>query len=66
VKKALEAKKIPIESAELTMIPSSTVKVTGSDAKHVLEIVETLEDHEDVQSVYANFDIPDEEIEKIV
>ncbi len=42
------------------MIPSSTVKVTGNEAKQVLALVESLEEHDDVQQVYANFDIPDE------
>ena len=42
------------------MIPSSTVKVTGNEAKQVLSLVESLEEHDDAQQVYANFDIPDE------
>ena len=66
VKAALQAKNIPLQSAEVTMLPNSTVKVVGSDAKHVLELLEALEDHEDVQAVYANFDIPDEEMAKLV
>jgi YebC/PmpR family DNA-binding regulatory protein len=66
VKAAIEAKKIPIQTAEVTMIPSSTVKVTGPDANNVLALLEALEEHEDVQAVYANFDIPDEEIEKAI
>jgi YebC/PmpR family DNA-binding regulatory protein len=65
VKNAIESKKIKIQTAETIMIPSSTIQVTGSDAKLVLELVETLEDHEDVQHVYANFDIPDEMLEEI-
>ncbi|MDD5005666.1 MAG: YebC/PmpR family DNA-binding transcriptional regulator [Candidatus Omnitrophica bacterium] len=60
VKKAIEQKNIKIQSAEITMIPSSTIEVTGADAKTNLELVESLEEHEDVQHVYANFDIPDE------
>ena len=64
VKQAIEAKGIGMNSAEVTMIPNSTVKVVGGDAKQVLSLMEALEDHEDVQNVYANFDIPDEEIEK--
>jgi YebC/PmpR family DNA-binding regulatory protein len=60
VKQALQDKGIKWEDAELTMIPSSTVKVTGGEAKQVLALVEALEDHDDVQQVYANFDIPDE------
>lgn len=64
VKKAIEEKNIKIQSAEVTMIPSSTVKITGADAKAVLELVESLEEHDDVQHVYANFDIPDEMLEE--
>ena len=60
VKAALQAKNIPIQTSEMSMIPSSTVKVTGSDAKKVLALVEALEDHDDVEEVYANFDIPDD------
>ena len=60
VKKALEDNKISMESAELTLIPKSTVKLSESDAKKILEIVDDLEAHDDVQNVYANFDIPDE------
>ncbi|OGX38900.1 MAG: transcriptional regulator [Omnitrophica WOR_2 bacterium RIFCSPHIGHO2_02_FULL_52_10] len=65
VKSAIAAKKIPMVTAEMTMLPSSTVKIVGDDAKALMSLMETLEDHEDVQNVYANFDIPDEELEKI-
>ena len=58
-KSAFEKSNIKIESAEITMVPSSTVKVEGSPARQVLSLVEALEDHDDVQNVYANFDIPD-------
>ena len=64
VKDALEKSSIAIESAEITMIPASTIKLEGADAKQVLSLVEMLEDHDDVQNVYANFDIPDELIEE--
>jgi len=60
VRDAITKAGLAIESAEITMIPSSTVKLTGSDAKQVLGLVEALEDHDDVQNVYANFDIPEE------
>lgn len=60
VKKALEDNKIKTESAEITMIPKTTVKVTGDQAKQALRLVELLEDNDDVQNVYANFDIPDD------
>ena len=61
----IKAKDISMVTAEVTMVPSSTVKVVGNDAKQLLNLMESIEDHEDVQNVYANFDIPDEEIEKI-
>jgi YebC/PmpR family DNA-binding regulatory protein len=64
VKDALEKAGIEVESAELTMIPSSTIKLDGADAKGVLGLVELLEDHDDVQNVYANFDIPDDVLEE--
>ncbi len=60
VKKALEQNKVKIQTAEVTKLPSSLVKVDGNPAKQVLQLVEMLEDHDDVQNVYANFDIPDE------
>ena len=66
VKNAIKAKNIPVVTAEVTMIPMTTVKIVGEDAKNLLGLMEALEDHEDVQNVYANFDIPDEELEKIV
>jgi YebC/PmpR family DNA-binding regulatory protein len=65
VKQAIEAKGIKWLDAELTMVPSSTVKVTGNDAKQVLSLVDALEEHDDVQQVYANFDIPDEILEEM-
>jgi len=64
VKKALDDNKITVENAEITLIPKSTVKVGGEDAKKVLDLVDALEEHEDVQHVYANFDIPDELIKE--
>jgi transcriptional/translational regulatory protein YebC/TACO1 len=65
IKNALKEKGIAWQSAELTQIPTSTVKVTGADAKMVLSLVESLEDHDDVQAVHSNFDIPDEILEEI-
>jgi len=60
VKKAIDDNKIKMENAEVTLIPKSTVKVVGDDAKKVMDLVDALEEHEDVQNVYANFDIPDD------
>ena len=50
---------IPMISAELTMVPQATVPVEGAQARQVLALVEALEDLDDVQNVYANFDIPE-------
>jgi YebC/PmpR family DNA-binding regulatory protein len=57
---ALEAAGIPTESASLTRLPKDTVDVTGEDAKRVLKMMELLDEHDDVQSVSANFNIPEE------
>ncbi len=60
VVEALERAGIEIASAEVTMLPKNTVKLDKESAKKVLRLVDALEEHEDVQEVYANFDIPDE------
>jgi YebC/PmpR family DNA-binding regulatory protein len=64
VKAALEQKRIPIASAEITMVPQSSVKLDGKDAEQMLRLLEALEEHEDIQQVYANFDIDDAVIER--
>ncbi len=63
VKKALEAAKIPTVSAEITMVPKTSVKLTGDAAAKMLTLMNGLEDHDDVKTVYANFDIPKDIIE---
>jgi YebC/PmpR family DNA-binding regulatory protein len=60
VKAALTAKNIVPVSAELTMVPGNYVKIDGKDAENMLKLMDMLEDHDDVQNVYANFDIPQE------
>ena len=61
VKKALEDAGIPLEVAEVTMLPQTYVKLEGEKvAGQMLRLMETIEDNDDVQNVYANFDIPDE------
>ena len=65
VKSAMQAANIPFTSAEVTMVPSSEVKVAGDAAKQLLNLIEALEEHDDVQNVYANFDIPDEVFEQM-
>ena len=62
VKKAIDDKGIVIESASLQMIPQNTVKVTGREVEQVLRLMEALEEHDDVQNVYANFDIDEKEL----
>lgn len=64
VKKALDDNKVECQVAEVTMVPTMTVKITGGHAKEVLALIDMLEDYEDVQNVYANFDIPDEILEQ--
>lgn len=64
VKQSIQDKGIKWQDAETTMVPSSTVKVAGNEAKQILSLIEALEDHDDVQQVYANFDIPDEILEQ--
>ena len=59
VRDAIVAAGIPMLSAELTMLPQSTVPVEGGQAKQVLALLEALEELDDVQNVYANFDIPE-------
>ena len=60
VRAALEGAGIGVESAEATMISSTEVPLTtAEDAKKVLRVIDALEDHDDVQNVYSNFDIPD-------
>lgn len=60
VRRALTAAGIEYTSAELTMIPKTTVALNEADAKKTLRLLDALEDNDDVQEVYANFDIPDE------
>lgn len=64
VKKAIDDAGIKTEDAEITLLPKNTVKVEGSDAKKILDLVDAIEEHEDVQHVYANFDIPDDLIKE--
>jgi YebC/PmpR family DNA-binding regulatory protein len=60
VKTALEQAAFPIEHAEITMVPQSTIRVEGKTDEQVLRLMDGLEEHDDVQQVYANFDIPDQ------
>jgi transcriptional/translational regulatory protein YebC/TACO1 len=66
LKTALEGASMPVESAEVEMVPSTRVEIDSeSTAKRILKLIEVLEDHDDVQNVWANFDIPDEILESV-
>jgi YebC/PmpR family DNA-binding regulatory protein len=60
VSTALEEAGVPVSSAEITMLPQTTIPVDGGEARQVLALIESLEDLDDVQNVYANFDISEE------
>lgn len=63
VREALESAGLPITSAEPTLLPKTTVKLEGKEAQQMLRLMEMLEDHDDVQRVYANFDIEEDVLE---
>lgn len=63
VTERLRAAGLPVTSSDVTRIPSSTARVEGKEAQQVIRILDALEDHDDIQQVYANFDIPDEELD---
>jgi YebC/PmpR family DNA-binding regulatory protein len=65
VRKTLEERGVPVQSAEVTYVPQSTIRLEGKEAQQVLRLVEGMEELEDVQKVYANFDIPDEVLETL-
>ena len=60
VGEALGKAGVPVASAEITMLPQTAVPVDGGEARQVLGLIESLEDLDDVQAVYANFDISEE------
>lgn len=62
VKEALEEKEIPIEVSQIAMIPRNRAKVEGRKVQQLFKLLEILEDNDDVQNVYANFDIDESEI----
>jgi transcriptional/translational regulatory protein YebC/TACO1 len=57
VHEALRSRRLPVQSAEIAMLPKSTVKVEGGDAKRLLALIEALEEMDDVAKVFSNFDI---------
>jgi YebC/PmpR family DNA-binding regulatory protein len=65
VRKAIEAKGWKTELAEITMIPQNTVKLEGKKAEQMLKMMDALDDNEDLQKVFANFDISEEDMLKL-
>jgi len=66
VRVALEERSVAVESADLTMLPTTVVQLAqAGEAKQVLAVIDALDDHDDVQGVYANFDIPDDVLESL-
>jgi YebC/PmpR family DNA-binding regulatory protein len=67
VRDALEGAEVPFTSADLTMLPSQTVPLTDeATARGVVRLIDALEEHDDVQAVYSNFDIPDDVLQAVV
>ncbi|MEZ4598533.1 MAG: YebC/PmpR family DNA-binding transcriptional regulator [Syntrophotaleaceae bacterium] len=66
VREALAARNLQWESAEVTMIPQTMVKLEGKQAEQMLKMMDKLEDNDDVQNVYANFDISEEDLASFV
>jgi YebC/PmpR family DNA-binding regulatory protein len=62
VQQALETAKIPYSSADVAMVPLNSVEVAGKEAQQVLKLIDLLEEHDDVQNVYSNVEIADEEL----
>lgn len=65
VRKALEGDEVEVESADVAMEPKNTIFVKGTEAEWLLRLVDALEEHDDVNAVHANFDVPQEIIEKL-
>jgi transcriptional/translational regulatory protein YebC/TACO1 len=65
VKKSLADAKIETTLAEITFIPQNTIRLEEKAAEQMLKLMEVLDEHDDVQKVHANFDIPDEVMEKV-
>ncbi|MBO8159930.1 YebC/PmpR family DNA-binding transcriptional regulator [Thermosyntropha sp.] len=66
LKEALEKENIPLETADIVMLPENTVEITDEEtASKIIKLIEKLEDHDDVQNVYTNVSIPDELMEKL-
>ncbi|HBG26237.1 MAG: transcriptional regulator [Planctomycetes bacterium GWF2_41_51] len=66
LKKALDDKQIPTQISEISMIPQNSIPITNAEsARKILSLIDELEEHDDIQNVYSNFDIPDDIIAKV-
>jgi len=65
VKQAFDEKGLKYTLAQIAMIPQTTVRLSGKEAEQMIRLVEALEEHDDVQNVYSNFDIAEEELERL-
>lgn len=66
VRSALEESGVALQSSEVTMIPQNSVKLEGKKAEQMLKLMDALEDHDDIQHIYANFDIEESEMEALL
>jgi transcriptional/translational regulatory protein YebC/TACO1 len=66
VRNALESRGLTFQSAQVTMIPQNMNPIEGKQAESLMKMIDVLEDNDDVQNVHANFDISDEEMERIM
>jgi YebC/PmpR family DNA-binding regulatory protein len=64
VRSALESAKVPTAAAEISMLPQNYIKLEGKNAQTMLKLMEALEDHEDIQNVWSNFDIDEAELKE--
>ena len=65
VKEAFDKKGLKYSLAEISMVPQTTITLSGKEAEQMVHLVEALEEHDDVQNVYSNYDISDEELQRI-
>lgn len=65
IAEAIEKAKIPVESSKLGLVPNTIINITGDGAKGLFKLLDALEDNDDVQNVWSNFDIEESEVEKI-
>ena len=65
VQRSLEEQGFSPKNADMTYLPKTVISVAGNDAERLMKLLDTLEDQEDVQNVYANFEIDDQLLEKL-